>query len=158
MVKSQPVNAGDKGSASELRRPPGRGTGNPFLYSSPGNAMDRGAWGARVHGVAKSQTGLEHTHPPTHTHARTTDADVFQGRMKNHSVCVADRMGLVPWTPALSEGFHKVHATPTLPNRKCNYRSHLSVTHLEHHALSACAKSNALKRMTAKIENHVVLL
>ena len=77
--------------------------------------MDRGAWQARVHGVAKSQTRLEHTH--THTHARTTDADVVQGRM-NHSVCVADMMGLVPWTPALSEGSHKVHATPVLPNRR----------------------------------------
>ena len=114
-------------------------------------------WGGKESDTTRTHTHT-HTHTYTHTHAHTTDADVFQGRMKNHSVCVADRMGLVPWTPALSEGSHKVHATPTLPNRKCNYRSHFSVTHLEHHALSACAKSNVLKPMTAKIENHVVLL
>ena len=35
---------------------PGEGNSNPLQYSCLENAMDRGAWGARVHGVAKSQT------------------------------------------------------------------------------------------------------
>ena len=32
---------------------PGGGNGNPLQYSCLGNPMDRGAWRARVHGVAK---------------------------------------------------------------------------------------------------------
>ena len=32
--------------------------GNPLQYSCLENPMDRGAWGAAVHGVAKSQTRL----------------------------------------------------------------------------------------------------
>ena len=34
------------------------GNGNPLYYSCLGNAMDRGAWRATVHGVAKSRTWL----------------------------------------------------------------------------------------------------
>ena len=37
-------------------RHPGEENGNPLQYSCPGNLMDRGAWRATVHGVAKSQT------------------------------------------------------------------------------------------------------
>ena len=42
----------------ELGRSPGGGNGNPVQYSCLGNSMDRGAWWATVHGVAKSWTGL----------------------------------------------------------------------------------------------------
>ena len=35
---------------------PGEGNGNPLQYSCQENPMDRGAWWATVHGVAKSQT------------------------------------------------------------------------------------------------------
>ena len=44
---------------------PGGGNGNLLQYSYLENPMDRGAWGAIAHGVAKSQTQLsvlEHTH------------------------------------------------------------------------------------------------
>ena len=41
--------------------PPGEGNGNPLQYSCLGNPMDRGAWRATVHGVAKSRTRLQHT-------------------------------------------------------------------------------------------------
>ena len=37
------------------------GNGNPLQYSSMENPMDRGAWQATVHGVAKSQTWLSST-------------------------------------------------------------------------------------------------
>ena len=40
--------------------PPGEGNGNPLQYSCLENPMDRGAWWATVHGVAKSQTRLSH--------------------------------------------------------------------------------------------------
>ena len=39
-------------------RPSGEGHGNPLQYSCLENPMDRGAWWATVHGVAKSRTQL----------------------------------------------------------------------------------------------------
>ena len=36
----------------------GEGNGNPLQYSCLENPMDRGAWQATVHGITKSQTGL----------------------------------------------------------------------------------------------------
>ena len=36
----------------------GEGNGNPLQYSCLENPMDRGAWWATVHGVAKNQTRL----------------------------------------------------------------------------------------------------
>ena len=58
MVKNSPAHAGDTGSIPELGRSPGDGSGNPLQYSRLGNPMDRGAWRATVHGVAKSRTRL----------------------------------------------------------------------------------------------------
>ena len=49
-------NAGDLGSIPGLVRPPGEGNGNPLLYSWLGNPVDRRAWWATAHGIAKSQT------------------------------------------------------------------------------------------------------
>ena len=62
MVKNPPANAGDKrdtGSISGLVRSPGEGHGNPLQYSCLENPMDRGAWWATVHRVAKNQTWLK---------------------------------------------------------------------------------------------------
>ena len=53
MVKNPPPSAGDTGSIAGLGRSPGEGNGNPLWYSSLGNPMDRGAWPATAHGVAK---------------------------------------------------------------------------------------------------------
>ena len=49
-------NARDMGLIPGLRRYPGVGIGNPLQYSWLENSMDRGAWQATVHRVAKSQT------------------------------------------------------------------------------------------------------
>ena len=38
---------------SSLHRLPGGGNGNPLQSSCLGNLMDRGAWQAIVHGIAK---------------------------------------------------------------------------------------------------------
>ena len=46
-------NAGDPGLISGLGRSPGGGNGNPLQYSCLENPMDRGAWWATVHGVAR---------------------------------------------------------------------------------------------------------
>ena len=56
MVKNLPANAGDirdVGLIPGLGRSPGGGYGNPLQYSCLENPMDRGAWQARVHGVAR---------------------------------------------------------------------------------------------------------
>ena len=39
-----------------LEDPPGGGNSNPLQYFCLENSMDRGAWQAIVHGIAKSQT------------------------------------------------------------------------------------------------------
>ena len=60
MVKNSLANAGDirdVGLISGLGRSPGKENGSPLQDSCLENPMDRGAWWATVHGVAKSQTG-----------------------------------------------------------------------------------------------------
>ena len=57
--KESTCSAGDLVSVSGSGRSPGEGNGNPLQYSCLGNPVDRGAWGATVHGVAKSQTRLK---------------------------------------------------------------------------------------------------
>ena len=57
MVKNPHANAGDAGdtcSISGLGRSPGVGNSNLLQYSCLKNPIDRGAWWATVHGVAKS--------------------------------------------------------------------------------------------------------
>ena len=59
MVKNQAANAGDIRDMSSIPgwgRSPGEGNGYPLQYGCLENPMDRGAWWATVHGVAKSQT------------------------------------------------------------------------------------------------------
>ena len=47
----------------------GEGTGTPLQYSWLENPMDRGAWWAAVHGIAKSQTRLSDFTFTFHFHA-----------------------------------------------------------------------------------------
>ena len=59
--KESPSNAGDArdmGLIHGLGRSPGVGNGNLLQDSCLENPMDRGAWWATVHGVAKSRTQL----------------------------------------------------------------------------------------------------
>ena len=51
--------AGDTGSIPGLGSSPGVGHGNPLQYSCLENPMDKGAWWATVHRVAKSQMILK---------------------------------------------------------------------------------------------------
>ena len=56
--KESACSAGDLGSIPGSGRSPGEENGYPLQYSCLGNPMDRGAWQAKVHGMAKSQTRL----------------------------------------------------------------------------------------------------
>ena len=53
-----PCNVGDLGLIPGLGRSPGEGNGYPLQYSGLENSMDKGAWRATAHGVAKSWTWL----------------------------------------------------------------------------------------------------
>ena len=59
--------AGDVGLIPGLGRSAGRGNGKPLQYFCLGNPMDRGAWWAAVHSVAKSDM-VEPLSIHTHTH------------------------------------------------------------------------------------------
>ena len=62
LVKDIPANAGDKsnvGSVPELGRSPREGNDNSLQYSCLEKPMDRGAWWATAHGVAKNWTRLK---------------------------------------------------------------------------------------------------
>ena len=59
MVKNPPAKAGDVRDSDSIpgsERYPGGGNDNPLQHSCLENPTDRGAWRARVHGVAESQT------------------------------------------------------------------------------------------------------
>ena len=53
VVELLPANAGDVGFTPGSERFPGEGNGNPLQYSCLGNPIDRRAWQATVHEVAK---------------------------------------------------------------------------------------------------------
>ena len=61
VVKNPSANAGDvrdDGLISGSGKPPRERNGHPLQYSCLENPMDRRAWQATVHGVAKSQTQM----------------------------------------------------------------------------------------------------
>ena len=65
VVKNPPASAGDvrdKGLIFGFWRCPGGGHGNPLQYSCLEDPIDRRAWWATVHGVAKMLTTHTHTH------------------------------------------------------------------------------------------------
>ena len=57
--KESACNAGDLSLSPGSERSPGEGRGKPLQYSCLGNPMDRGAWRATVHGVAKALDASE---------------------------------------------------------------------------------------------------
>ena len=62
VVKNAPATARDirdNGSIPGLGRVPGGANGNPLPYSCLENSMDRGAWWATVHRVAKNGTQMK---------------------------------------------------------------------------------------------------
>ena len=53
VAKNLPANARDTDLIPRWERSPGEGNGNPLQYFCLGKPIDRGAWRAIVHGVAK---------------------------------------------------------------------------------------------------------
>ena len=70
VVKNPPTNAGDIRDESSIcgsGKSSGGGYGYPFQFSCLENSMDREAWRATVHGVAKTGQ-LTHTYTHTYFH------------------------------------------------------------------------------------------
>ena len=77
MVKNPPANVEDVRDAVSipgLGRSPGGGHGNPVQYSCLENSMNREAWQATAHRVAKSRTQLKRFN----THAERVFLDCFK--------------------------------------------------------------------------------
>ena len=68
VVKNLPFNARDVSLIPGLERSLGAENGNALQYACLENSMDRGAWQAKVYGVAELDT-TEHTH--THPQVRS---------------------------------------------------------------------------------------
>jgi len=83
--KESACNTGDMGLILGLERSPGEGNGYPLQYSCLENSMDRGAWQATVHGIAKSWTQLI----LSFSHVATDDAVLLLGSL--HHVCERER-------------------------------------------------------------------
>ena len=98
-------NAGDLGSMPGSGRFPGERNGNPLQYSCLGNPMDRGAWRATVHGVAKSWDTVERLTPSS------LESNVRASQTRQR------------------EGGHPApsHHTPTLTHRPSGSLSHQSI-------------------------------
>ena len=92
VVKNLPANAGDAGPIPGSGRSSGGGNGNPLQYSCLGNPMDRGAWRATVHGVAKELDMTEQLNNNNNNlleqkqNARMTDGEA--GGCQQLCVCV----------------------------------------------------------------------
>ena len=69
----------------EVMGPDGEGNGTPLQYSCLENPMDRGAWQAAVHEVAKSRTRLSNFPFDFHFHA-------LEKEMATHSSILAWRI------------------------------------------------------------------
>ena len=102
-LKNSSANAGDIRDFNPwVGKIPWRGAWQPTLVVIPGESMDRGAWWATVHGVAKSRTRLRDFTFTFHIHA-------LEKEMATHSSVLAWRIP-VTWEPGglPSMGSHRV--------------------------------------------------
>ena len=93
VVKNPPANARDASLIPGWKRSPGEENGNPLQYSCLGNPMDRGAWWAKVHGVAKSQARLS-----THARTQTNIFKSFQISAKSKGASEENPPVLICWS------------------------------------------------------------
>ena len=99
VVKESACSAGDLASIPGSGISPGEGSGYPLQHSCLENSMDRRAWRATVHGVAKSRTQLNaqvcrvlrvrRGHLRTHPRRQRDHLRARQAR-SNHSIVPSD--------------------------------------------------------------------
>ena len=104
-VKNPPTNSGDMGLIPGLGRRPGEGNDNLLQYSCLENSMDRGAWWATVHRVAKESDmtwwlNNNHHNDPTHPVVYKIQKDRMT--LKDLTCCEMKEWDWVPRWPMLS--------------------------------------------------------
>ena len=87
---------------------------NPVHYSCLGNPMDRGAWWATTHEVAKLDTTAQGAHTHTHTHTR------WCPRIQLSSDAIYPGIAQIP------QASHSVLSDSTLPVSETSPKSGLS--------------------------------
>ena len=134
---ADPGDARDSGLIPGSGRSPGVSNGNTLQYSCLKNPMDRGAWRAAVHGVAKSQTWLSNW---THTVWTKRDsllvqevpgdqrnlADGDSSRLRTNSVFAHFSFKMItifPGTPLCFDG-HEKEDNGTYQGVKKNRHTH----------------------------------
>ena len=94
-VKKPPANAGDirdEGLIPGSGRSPGGGPGNPLRIHTCRIPMDRGAWWATVHRVAKNQIQLNFLSTEALTYLFHTSLSPLEKEMATHSSILAWRI------------------------------------------------------------------
>ena len=95
----------------ETRKKAGEGNGTPLQYSCLENPMDRGAWWAAVHGVARSWTQLSDFPFTFHFHA-------LEKEMATRSIVLAWRI----------PGTEKPGGLPSMGSHRVGHFSDLAAT------------------------------
>ena len=103
VVKNPTVNAGDRHeSVPGLGRSPGGRHSNPPQYSCLENSMDRGAWRAVVHGVAKSR----------HNWSNLAHTERALGQPSAHMLISLATLAIFPQFSHLYSGTNTSHSQP----------------------------------------------
>ena len=77
LVKNPAADAGDASLIPGSGRSPGEGNGNLLQYSCLGNPMNRGAWWATIHGIAKESDRTEQLTFTFNAHFKVANGIVY---------------------------------------------------------------------------------
>ena len=149
--KASVYNAGDLGSIPGSGRSARERNGNPLQYSCLGKSMDRGAWQATVHGVAKSQTRVsDFTFLPFLMVLPTSHVYMFV----HIFIFPSSQNGLLPSFQTLKKleigNLFNSFILPFAPSRNCLCFCGFS-QYLGHGLLSQCCQFELLKDETVLI-------
>ena len=98
--KNPPANAGDASDAGWIpgsERSPGRRNGNPLQYSCLENPIDRGAWRATVHGIAKSWTRLSMHAQASILSSISKNNNSFHQNLVMNTKCIIEKVPNPQW-------------------------------------------------------------
>ena len=96
--KESACNAGDRSLIPGWGRSSGKGNGNPLQYSRLENPIDRGAWQATVHGIAKVRHNLATKPPPRRAESKDGGqcAQVLQENWEGPCLAAEGSQGRLP--------------------------------------------------------------
>ena len=111
---------GNTGSIPGLGRSPGGRNGNAYQYSCLENPVDRGAWWATIHEVAKSWTWLSvHTLVSILTFNRVLHFRVLSGHTLHPVISISGKASLVMCTPSAFTSLGKPYFSFTFEGQFC---------------------------------------